>query len=227
MNYKKIYDSIIAKARSANRVKGKETYYEAHHIIPKCLGGDGNRGDWKWHENIILLTAREHFVCHQLLCEIYPENKKLIYALNMMCTIDPTENKSRYLPSSKIVEYYKLKFVDIISKRERSIEEKDKLRNSHRGKKFTEDHKQKLKKSKTGDKNPMYNKTHSDETKNKMSKSGKLRSHSEETKLKISNLMKGKKRKPFSEETKLKMKESALNREQNKNLKLSTNNTYL
>ena len=44
---------------------------EVHHIVPKCLGGSNKK------ENLVELTAREHFICHRLLCEIYPKNKKL------------------------------------------------------------------------------------------------------------------------------------------------------
>jgi hypothetical protein len=80
MDYKKIYDDLISKARSENRIKNAGTYYEAHHIIPKCLGGEGTVNQWKKHPNIILLTAKEHFVAHKLLCEIYPNEPKLISA---------------------------------------------------------------------------------------------------------------------------------------------------
>ena len=34
---------------------------ERHHIIPKSLGGDNSR------ENLVLLSPREHFICHLLL----------------------------------------------------------------------------------------------------------------------------------------------------------------
>ena len=80
MNYKRIYDDLMTKARSENRVKGGSTYYEAHHIVPKCMGGKGTIKQWENHPNIILLTAKEHFVAHKLLVEIYPNETGLIYA---------------------------------------------------------------------------------------------------------------------------------------------------
>lgn len=58
MNYEKIYNQIIERAKLSNRIKSKENYFEKHHIIPKCLGGDNEK------ENLVLLTAREHFICH-------------------------------------------------------------------------------------------------------------------------------------------------------------------
>ena len=50
MNYQKIYDAIIAKARSEETIPGN--YYERHHILPKCIGG-GNEP-----ENLVTLSAR-------------------------------------------------------------------------------------------------------------------------------------------------------------------------
>lgn len=53
-------------------------YTERHHIIPKCMGGDDSM------ENLISLTAREHFIAHWLLWRIhgtYP----LAYAFFAMC----------------------------------------------------------------------------------------------------------------------------------------------
>jgi len=83
MNYQKIYNQIILRAqerssskKEANLVLG---YSEAHHIIPKCLGGTDEP------DNIAYLSASEHFIAHQLLVKIYPENNKLKYALSMLC----------------------------------------------------------------------------------------------------------------------------------------------
>lgn len=76
MDYKKIYDAIISKAKFEESVrikkkKEKKEYYETHHIIPKCLGGNDS------NSNLAVLTAREHFICHWLLHNTYPDNDKL------------------------------------------------------------------------------------------------------------------------------------------------------
>lgn len=81
MHYQQIYNNLIHKARSKQRAKGKDVYYEAHHIIPRCLGGEGETKQWTTHSNIVLLTAREHFVAHRLLCRMYPDNRLLAHAL--------------------------------------------------------------------------------------------------------------------------------------------------
>lgn len=74
MNYKRIYDQLIERAR--NRVP--EGYVERHHIIPKCMGGADD------NENLVALYPEEHFVAHVLLLKIYPEHPGLISAVQQM-----------------------------------------------------------------------------------------------------------------------------------------------
>ena len=74
MNYSKIYNQLISRAQNRELT----CYTEKHHIIPKCMGG----GDKI--ENIAVLTAREHFLAHKLLVEIYPNNYELLWALWLM-----------------------------------------------------------------------------------------------------------------------------------------------
>lgn len=78
MNYLKIHDDIIKRAKSENRIKGFDIYYESHHITPKCLGGSNKKN------NLINLTAKEHWLIHLLLIEIYPDNIKLKLAIRKM-----------------------------------------------------------------------------------------------------------------------------------------------
>lgn len=76
MNYKKIYDSLIDRAKER-----KINYYtEKHHILPRCLGGLDTK------ENLVELTAEEHFLAHQLLIKIYPNEPKLVLAARYMTT---------------------------------------------------------------------------------------------------------------------------------------------
>ena len=75
MDYKKIHDSIIERAK--NRKLGG--YVEKHHITPKCMNGSNQPN------NLVELTAREHFLVHWLLHEMYPENSDLRYAFWSMC----------------------------------------------------------------------------------------------------------------------------------------------
>jgi hypothetical protein len=109
MDYLNIYNNIIQKAKKCNRVKNKEIYYEAHHIIPKCMGGTGKTSEWRTHENIVLLTPKEHFLCHMLLCEIYPNNIKLYQSLWLMSTNKNKKTGKRYKVSSRTYERIKTK----------------------------------------------------------------------------------------------------------------------
>ena len=95
MNYQKIYDQIIDRARKEQRAKKQGTYYEIHHILPRCMGGSNKK------ENLILLTAREHFLAHWMLVRIYPEGDKLSFAFWAMCNQKNKGQEERYLPSSR------------------------------------------------------------------------------------------------------------------------------
>ena len=78
------YDDFIENIKSSrgqwNIPEG--SYWEGHHIIPKCLRGKGNSR--QKHENIIWLYAKEHYIAHKLLLEKYPDNKSIILAFSMM-----------------------------------------------------------------------------------------------------------------------------------------------
>jgi hypothetical protein len=74
MNYEIHYNRLIESAQ--NRVL--EDYTELHHIIPRCMGGTDKT------TNLVDLTPEEHFVAHQLLTKMYPDNASLRYAANLM-----------------------------------------------------------------------------------------------------------------------------------------------
>lgn len=74
MDYQKHYNKLIERAK--NRLL--EGYTENHHIIPRCINGSNDV------ENIVALTPEEHYVAHQLLIKIYPNESKLVYAAHMM-----------------------------------------------------------------------------------------------------------------------------------------------
>lgn len=75
MNYKNIYDNLIGRAK--NRIL--DTYTESHHIVPRCMNGSNDP------INLVDLTPEEHYLAHQLLVKIYPEEYGLIKAAVMMC----------------------------------------------------------------------------------------------------------------------------------------------
>lgn len=97
MNSQRIYYEIIqnAKLRGLNK-KSIGGYFEKHHIIPRSLNGSNCK------TNLVLLTAREHFICHYLLTKIYKENTqhyKMIKAFFMMTWNSKEKKQQRYVNS--------------------------------------------------------------------------------------------------------------------------------
>lgn len=147
MNYQKIYNNIIENAKTQNRQKGT-VYYESHHIVPKSVGGSNKK------ENLVLLTPKEHFICHRLLIEIYKNDHKkhlsMLRAFIMLSTKNSHQTK-RYV-NSKMYEDIKNKMYG-----ENGI-----LTGSNStffGKTHSNETREKLSKKKTGTLNPQYNKT--------------------------------------------------------------------
>jgi hypothetical protein len=58
--YKNWYFRIIDAAKK----RDYDGYVEKHHIVPRCAGGDDS------DNNLVRLTAREHFICHLLLVKM-------------------------------------------------------------------------------------------------------------------------------------------------------------
>jgi hypothetical protein len=202
--YTKIYFDIIKNAQSRPNRSG---YVEHHHIIPKSLGGSNAKN------NLVKLTAREHFICHWLLT-------KMVSTDNEQYKVDKAFLCMSYLINSNHERYriYGRAFENVRKKCSMSLSKKM-----------------------LGDNNPMYGKTHTDTARKKISDSrigktpwnkgithshaarkkisdsrigktpwNKGITHSNETKAKLSII--GKNRAPISEETRKKMMESHQNR---------------
>jgi hypothetical protein len=106
MNWVQLYEDLIIRAKEEGRIKGLEAYFEAHHIIPRCLGGGGKYTEWRTHPNIVLLTAKEHFLAHYYLTQIHPENSKLSYAFWAMCGLASRNLKRDYSDIEGFSEIY-------------------------------------------------------------------------------------------------------------------------
>ena len=55
------YQAIIKNAEHRTKKDKKTTYLELHHILPKSMGGSNKK------TNLVYLTAKEHYVAHNLL----------------------------------------------------------------------------------------------------------------------------------------------------------------
>ena len=161
--YTTIYYNIVNRAKS--RILSPDIYTEKHHIIPKSLGGDNSK------DNLVSLTAKEHYICHLLLtrmCISKRHHTKMLYAFNRII------NKS----TTKIVNssmYERLKIEFSIMKSETS---KGALNNFY-GKTHTPETKLYLSDvcPHYGNDNGFFGKTHTIETRKIISTSAKARTN--------------------------------------------------
>jgi len=194
--YYNIIDS--AKARNVH-----SDYTETHHILPKSLGGSNDTN------NLVKLSAREHFVCHLLLTKMTsgPSQHKMAFALNSFRR--SSSNQQRKLTSRQYESVRRIvsrarsealignTYSKGIKKGPLSDETKEKIRSKLKGKPLSNETKKKLSAVLKG-------KPKTEETKAKMRKP-KSKEHaeniriartgttqSEETKAKISFAKKGK-----------------------------------
>lgn len=121
MDYKRIYRNIIKSGKE--RVKEEGRYYENHHIIPKFLYKmnsknkrgifDGNPNDPK---NLVLLTLREHFICHLLLYKIYKKTKYgHVFGSILYKFFDRRNDRRSEILNSKQYERYRIIALKCIS----------------------------------------------------------------------------------------------------------------
>lgn len=127
--YKTWHDNIITKAKNRTLT----CYTEKHHIIPKCLGGSNNE------DNLVRLTAKEHFMVHMLLCK-FTEGKvkqKMYYAFNAMSSMKQPKNKRQYRITSKIAQKLREEYAIYFKANNPSFREdvKIKIGLAHKGKK--------------------------------------------------------------------------------------------
>lgn len=95
MTYKEFIDNIL---NIRGRFGLKDVYKERHHIIPRCMNGLDNI------DNLIDLTAEEHFRAHWLLANENPDNISIQYAL-IFTVVSNKHNKNRYKPTKEEKEY--------------------------------------------------------------------------------------------------------------------------
>jgi hypothetical protein len=137
MNYKKHYDLLIERARE----RILDSYTESHHIIPRCIGGNDDLS------NIVELTPEEHFVAHQLLVKMYPDNYKLVSAVVIM-----SGRKVGRQCNNKLYGWLKKRHA--MTRAPHSIETKLKMSISHTGKQHSDETRNKISRSQIGQSRP-------------------------------------------------------------------------
>ena len=125
----------------------KDGYFESHHIIPRALGGSNEKS------NLVLLTAREHFLIHWLLTKmcINTEHKRKMY-FAMSCISWKTNKTHEKIVSSWQYELEKKAMIEARTGLKHSPETKEKMRNAKLGKKQKPEHIEQRRISNTGKK---------------------------------------------------------------------------
>lgn len=164
--YTRWYFNIVNKAISEQRSKSN-SYYESHHIVPKSFGGSNKKS------NLVLLTPREHFVCHMLLPKMMLDPikaGKMVYAFFRM------KHKHK---NSKLFDRFRTAYGILTTGennpfygRTHTAETKQKI--SRAGKYHSPESRKKMSESKkgknTGENNPMFGKVHPKEWREQHSK---------------------------------------------------------
>ena len=168
--YKKWYANIIANAKQ----RTINSYTESHHIIPRSLGGLDT------DDNLVDLTAREHFICHWLLVKMHSgkNRTKMVYALRMMRAEKQGQQRYKTKITARVYASIKEEYSTIASY------------------------------AFSGKGNGMYGKHHTEETKRRISQANKGRKQTAEEKEKQIKAITGRKRKPFSQEWINKLKDA-------------------
>ena len=147
---------IIINYRRENPLDDS-SYGEKHHIIPKSLGGTNKK------ENIVKLTAREHYICHRLLVKMTEgkDKAKMSYAIrNLINQQNPHQTRQKV--SSKIYDL-------IIKDTKKSIGNVQRgVNNPYYGKKHTKEIRDRMKVKRANQPPPMLGKNHSIDTKEKL-----------------------------------------------------------
>jgi hypothetical protein len=206
MDYKRIYDNLmesrlLLKEERIKLKRSRKGYFEAHHIVPKSMGGEGQTNGYRSliHPNIIMLTAREHYIAHALLFLIH-KNRKMSAAFLAMCTFLKKDQSQKlcikdknFKMSSRLYEEARLYYNKIGP----SKETREKKRQKMLGRKVSQETIEKLRQANLG-------KKHSLETKEKLRQINLGKTYSEETREKKRQAMLGR---IVSQETREKLRQ--------------------
>jgi hypothetical protein len=198
------YYKIISNAQNNGRIG----YTESHHIIPKSFFKKRSLSGWLDEnpdnpDNIVNLTAKEHFVCHLLLTKMTQglAYKKSVYAAKRCRYGKP--GTPQYVPSGRVYQIIKEQWSLINPFND--VKWQQQQATNKRGKSFTEEHKNNLKKSWTTERKKLMSDRNKGICLNKTTNKGKKmpqlsganngfygKTHSVETVEKIKTRLKGK-----------------------------------
>jgi len=156
--YYLIYCNIILKVKQEKRTKKGEIFYESHHIFPKSIYPKYK----KIKRNIILLTPKEHYICHHLLTKFTTGKAKslMIFAfwgMNNQLTLN-RQYKITTIIYTKIKQYHANEISKLRTGLKHTQKTKDKISKANTGKRRSEIFKKNRKEAMLGEKNPNFGK---------------------------------------------------------------------
>jgi hypothetical protein len=204
--YSQWYTNITERAKN----RQLDSYTESHHIVPRSLGG-GDEAD-----NLVNLTAREHFVCHWLLVKMTTgqEHHKMLNALRMMRAEKQGQQRYNTKITARVYESIKQEYAKLQSEtfkgkgngfygKTHTPEAREKIRQKNLGNKLTPEQHARLVANTTGKKKPPITEEH--RAKLSVAKQGENnnmwgKTQSNDTRKKIGDKLRGRKQ---TEEEKL------------------------
>lgn len=111
--YTRWYYQIIDRART----RSTQGYVERHHIIPRSLGGPDTR------DNLVDLTAREHYICHLLLTHMTQGRSRnsMLYAVKNMRHFKHQGHQRDFPVNSYLYESMRIQHQAMVSRRSREL----------------------------------------------------------------------------------------------------------
>lgn len=188
MNYQLIYNLLVEKALGRTL---PSCYTEKHHIVPRKLGGTNDSS------NLVILTAREHFIAHLLLAKIH--GGPMWHAAHMMSNMKRYTNrkyeKVKEEHAKQVSKRHTGKVVSIETRKKISEnkERATKISQTLKGRPKSKEHKEAYKQARSagrgwicpeskkerqritmkGAGNPMWGKTHNEEARKNISEANK------------------------------------------------------
>ena len=193
--YSKTYFAITSNAKQ----RITEGYTELHHIIPQSMGGSNDK------DNLVELTAREHFICHWLLVKMTEgdDRSKMLYALKGMKAENKYQQRYQTKITARVYETYRIEHSINHSK---VMKSKNLIPWNKGGVEITDEHRENLQ---NAARNRKIDPIKQAEGQQKRIAKVTGRKDSDEAKLKKSIALKGKLKGPMSEEQKIKISENS------------------
>lgn len=172
MDYTRLYNNFMSSRMSLKNdrvIKRRDgEYFERHHIIMKSKGGSNE------YDNIVFLTAREHFIAHWILWRIYRDRSSALAFHKMLSKNRLRQDSNRYY-SSRGYEEARLAFSETNKGNKYGSKKNRKRPHRMHTKEGKLAQSMAIKGTRIGSKNTFYGKKHSTKTKEMISLAAKER----------------------------------------------------